>query len=82
MDIISVRPQSDHKLFICFEDGSEGLLDLKTVIPFEGVFSSLADQHFFSLVTVNKEVGTIQWPNGADLDPDVLHDLLVKKIPG
>ena len=24
-------------------------------------------------VTVNAELGTVQWPNGADLDPDVMY---------
>ncbi|MFN9174661.1 MAG: DUF2442 domain-containing protein [Synechocystis sp.] len=32
--------------------------------------------HYFAQVKVNPELGTIQWPNGADLDPDVLYDLI------
>jgi hypothetical protein len=27
----------------------------------------------FAQVAVDRELGTIGWPNGADLDPDVLH---------
>ena len=32
-----------------------------------------ADDELFAAVRVDPEIGTIVWPNGADLDPDVLH---------
>lgn len=32
-----------------------------------------ADPAYFSQVRVDEEAGTIVWPNGADLDPLVLH---------
>jgi hypothetical protein len=31
------------------------------------------DQQLFRQVRVDPELGTIVWPNGADMDPDVLH---------
>ena len=31
------------------------------------------DPQLFRKVRVDRELGTIVWPNGADLDPDVLH---------
>jgi hypothetical protein len=35
----------------------------------------LADRHLFEGVRVDPECETIVWPNGADMDPDVLYDL-------
>ena len=31
------------------------------------------DSQLFRQVQVDEELGTIVWPNGADMDPDVLH---------
>jgi len=33
----------------------------------------LRDPEYFRLVRVDSELRTIVWPNGFDLDPDVLH---------
>ncbi|MFP5488229.1 MAG: DUF4160 domain-containing protein [Acidimicrobiia bacterium] len=32
------------------------------------------DADYFARVSVDEELGTIVWPNGADLAPDVLHE--------
>lgn len=76
IDIIEVKPLSPYKLFIRFEDGSSGNVDIAQVIPFEGVFAVLADKDFFATVHVNPEIGTICWENGLDLSPCVLYDLV------
>jgi hypothetical protein len=36
-------------------------------------FEPLSDPTFFAQVRVDEDLGTITWPNGADLDPLVLH---------
>jgi hypothetical protein len=33
----------------------------------------LQDPDYFAQVRVDPELGTVVWPNGYDLDPDVLH---------
>ena len=44
-------------------------------VPSQGVFAALRDPIVFNQVTVDHEAGAIVWPNGADLDPDVLYEL-------
>lgn len=47
-----------------------------------GIFEPLKDRSFFEKVQVQSEYGTICWPNGADLDPDVLyHKITGQPIP-
>jgi len=73
MDVVEVRPLGDYQLYLRFEDGVVGVIDLKELIPFEGVFAELGERSFFEQVRVNAELGAICWPNGADLDSDVLY---------
>lgn len=42
-------------------------------MPFDGVFEPLNDPDYFRQVRVVPDVGTIVWPNRADLRPDVLY---------
>jgi len=72
-DIVDVRPLDGHRLFLRFEDGAEGPVDISRHIRFEGIFASLRDRENFLRVRVDPELGTIVWPNGADLDADVLY---------
>jgi hypothetical protein len=73
IDIVEARVLEGHQVHLRFEDGLEGDVDLGRLIRFEGVFAPLHDPKEFAHLTVNQEIGTICWPNGADLDPDVLY---------
>jgi hypothetical protein len=73
VDVIEVRPIGDHRIFVKFEDGVQGEVDVAALIRFEGVFAPLRDPARFAEVRVHPELGTLCWPNGADLDPDVLY---------
>ena len=44
------------------------------LVPFDGVFEPLASLDYFRQVHVEPDIGTIVWPNGADLCPDVLYE--------
>ena len=72
-DVVSVEPLSDHRLHVRFDDGIEGIVDLAQIVQFTGVFEPLRDRAFFAQAKVHPELGTICWPNDADLDSDVLY---------
>lgn len=70
--VSAVQVIGDHRLRLTFEDGVTG------EVAFEGrewrdVFEPLADQAFFAQVRVDPELGTIAWPNGADMAPEPLY---------
>ena len=72
-DIVAAEALSGYRLRLRFEDGVSGVVDLVDRISFRGVFEPLRDSTYFALVRVEPELGTVVWPNGADLDPDVLY---------
>lgn len=73
VDVVEVRALEEHRLCLRFADGVEGEIDLDAIVQWEGVFAPLAAPERFAEVRVNPELGTIVWPNGADMDPDVLY---------
>ena len=78
-DIVEARATGDHRIYIRFEDGVSGEIDLSKLIDFRGVFEPLRRPEEVAKVMVDPEIGTICWPNGADLDPDVLYAELTGK---
>jgi hypothetical protein len=75
-DVVSVGVTGNYRLRLRFDDGVEGEVDVAAIVPFEGVFAPLRDPNVFDSVTVDPALGTIRWPNGADLDPDVLYAMV------
>ncbi|MEX2221492.1 MAG: DUF2442 domain-containing protein [Candidatus Rokuibacteriota bacterium] len=73
VDIVEARPLEGYRVHLRFEDGVEADLDLGDLIRFEGVFAPLRDPARFAELRLHPELGTICWPGGADLDPDVLY---------
>ena len=76
VDVTDVRVVGPHALHLRFADGVEGEVDLDRIVRWEGVFAPLRDPARFAEVRVHPELGTVVWPNGADLDPDVLYSVV------
>jgi hypothetical protein len=78
-DVVEVKPLPDYRVWIKFDDGVCGEADLKKIIRFRGVFASLKDEREFAKVSVHPEYCVLFWPNGADLDTEVLYSLVTGK---
>jgi Protein of unknown function (DUF2442) len=72
-DIVEACVLEGYHVRLRFEDGVVGELDLAAVMKFEGVFAPLKNLDRFRELGVHPDLGTIYWPNGADLDPAVLY---------
>ncbi len=62
-----------YKLRLKFENSEYKLVDLAPHL--EGkIFKPLKDISYFKLVSLNKDIDTIVWPNNADFSPDFLYE--------
>lgn len=57
---------------LAFSDGTERDLDLAPYLK-GPIFEPLKETDRFREVAVDPDLGTIVWPNGADICPDVLY---------
>ena len=62
----------NYRLRLSFSDGKVGDIDLGPELWGE-VFEPLKDLAVFKSFRVDQELGTIVWPNGADLAPEFLY---------
>ena len=68
----------DFMIWIQFNDGAEGFVDLKNQLYGE-MFEPLKDLKKFKKFKVDPELETIVWQNGADLAPEFFRSHLVVK---
>ncbi len=72
VDVIAVRVVEGFLVELTFDDGAVKRIDLDQYLR-GPIFEPLrADPRAFQAVHVDRETGTIAWPNGADIDPQVL----------
>jgi hypothetical protein len=77
--ITHVEPHDDYSLFVEFEDGIKGEVNLAHRL-FGPMFEPLKDKELFAQVTID-EFGAICWPNNADIAPDALYHTIVDNFP-
>ena len=62
-----------YTLRVEFDDQTQQTIDFKPVLGGE-LFGPLRELSQFNQVQIDPEVRTLVWPNGADFDPETLHD--------
>jgi hypothetical protein len=69
IEITSVEPLENYKLRVTLSNGRRGIFDVSQFID-EGVFLELNDPGYFRRVYI--DYGTLVWPNGQDIDPEII----------
>lgn len=79
LDIIAVNYVKEYSLEVTFENGEKGLIDLRGYAKKGGVFEQFCDVNYFRQIYVNKDIGTICWPGGADIAPETIYKMATGK---
>lgn len=76
--VIRAVAHADFTLELVFDDGSSGVIDIKSRL-FGPMFEPLRDPAFFQQASVD-EFGAVCWPNNADLAPDTLYSEVQRSL--
>lgn len=71
--VCAVEVVGPYMLRVQFTDSLERVINLRPVLAGE-LYGPLLDPQLFNQVSIDPEVKTLVWPNGADFDPATLHD--------
>jgi hypothetical protein len=72
--VIRAEYLGDYRLRLLFKDGRQGEVDLQPELYGE-IFEPLKDKAVFAKLSVNPDLHTVVWPNGADFAPEFLYEL-------
>ncbi|MGO8688543.1 MAG: DUF2442 domain-containing protein [Thermoguttaceae bacterium] len=73
LHVREARYLRDYVLWLRFNDGAEGEIDLRGELTGE-VFGPLTDIEQFKRFRVDPELQTVVWDSGADLAPEFLYE--------
>ena len=71
--VTAVRVIPPYTLEVEFKDGARRIVDVEEML-WGPVFEPLKDPAYFAQVEVDDELGTVVWPNGADIAPESLYE--------
>jgi hypothetical protein len=78
LSVNNVKALNDYELELTFENNEIKIFDVKPYLD-TGLFAKLKDENYFKMVKISYD--TIEWPNGIDMDPEVLYEKSkVKKV--
>lgn len=72
---VSVEPRDERRVRVVFSDGLTADVDLRPLLV-GPVFARIRDDaEAFAQVRVAELGGCLEWPDGPDVDPEVLYEL-------
>ena len=72
LHVMDAKYLTDYKVEVTFNNGRKGIADLSDALR-GTIFETLKDKSEFSRLSVDKELETIVWSNGADLAPEYIY---------
>lgn len=73
-EIVSAVPLEPYVVRVTFAGGEVRDVDIEPLLD-GPVFATLRDRDEFRRVGVDEQTGAVAWPNGADLDSDVIYGI-------
>ena len=80
LHVTNAKYLKDYTVEVSFNDGRKGIADLSSALKGK-IFKPLREKSEFSTFTVDEELETIVWPNGADLAPEYIYFQAFKSEP-
>jgi len=71
--VTSFKITAPYILQVVFDDHTMQEIDFQPILKGE-LYKPLGNLNLFNQVRIDPEVHTLVWPNGADFDPETLHD--------
>lgn len=79
--VVEVKVLEPYVLEVAFADGVRRRVNVEPLLYGE-MFESLRDSQMFRQASVDPELGTVVWPNGADLSPEFLYQAEAEAVSG
>ena len=77
-EVIAAKPLRGYVVEFVFDDLRRARINLQKYLG-KGLFRELLDKNKFRRFKVDAELGTICWPNGADIAPETLYEESLQK---
>jgi hypothetical protein len=72
-DVIGFELLNEYKVSVQFDDQTTRMIDFEPIL-YGPLFGPLRDLRLFRQVRLDRDLGTLLWPTGADIEPTVLPD--------
>lgn len=79
--VVEVKPLANYRLWVRFLDGTSGTVDLSQEL-WGPMFEPLTNPDVYDQASVDPELQTVVWPNGADLAPEFLYGAVQGQLHG
>ena len=71
--VVGFEHEGRYRLRVRFDDGLSREIDLEPVL-YGSIYGPLREPSLFRRAAIDPVAHTLVWPNGADFDPETLHD--------